>query len=220
MEWIQTIMKAINYIENNLTNEINAENVSSHIFMSGSNFQRVFSSVTGVTVSDYIRNRRLSLSGQDLFRSKSKIIDIAMKYQYDTSESFSKAFTRFHGVPPSIAKKQGEMLRFFHPFTINVSIQGGFNMFKEIIVPTFIGEWGNYEVTESGVIAKKLIGELLFYFEKLDKTPSSVNFESSSDKGDIQISIQCFKNGKKDNHQDNRENIQEKIGRASCRERV
>ncbi|MCL2518810.1 MAG: AraC family transcriptional regulator [Oscillospiraceae bacterium] len=209
MEWIQTIMKAVHYIENNLTNDISLEDVSNHIFMSSSNFQRIFNSVTGITIGDYIRNRRLSLAGQDLFLTDSKVIDIAMRYQYDTSESFSKAFTRFHGIPPSVAQKQSDMLKFFHPFTINVFIQGGFNMSKEIIVPTFRGEWGEYEVTENGVTAKRFNGEILFHFEKLDSKPSSVKFESSSEKGDISVSIQYLKDGQKNNHPDNMETREE-----------
>jgi AraC-like DNA-binding protein len=58
----------------------------------------------GLTIGEYIRNRRLSLAAQDLLQSNSKIIDIAMRYQYDTQESFSKAFTRFHDIPPSKAQ--------------------------------------------------------------------------------------------------------------------
>jgi AraC-like DNA-binding protein len=113
-------MKAVHYMENNLTNDISIEDVSNHVFMSGSNFQRIFSSVTGITISDYIRNRRLSLSGKDLFLTESKVIDIAMRYQYDTSESFSKAFARFHGIPPSVVQKQSDKLKFFYPFTIAI----------------------------------------------------------------------------------------------------
>ncbi|MCL2254986.1 MAG: AraC family transcriptional regulator [Lachnospiraceae bacterium] len=208
MEWIQTITKAVDYIENNLSNDINIEDVSSHIFMSSSNFQRIFSSVTGITIGEYIRNRRLSLSGQDLL-TDTKVIDIAMRYQYNTSESFSKAFTRFHGIPPSLAQKQSDMLKFFHPFTINIFIQGGFNMAKEIIVPTIRGEFNNFEITGNKVIAEEVKGEILVNFEKLNSKPSTVKFESSSDEGDMLISIQYLKNGKKDNHPDNMETHEE-----------
>ena len=209
MEWIKTIMEAVHYMENNLTNDISIEDVSNHVFMSVSNFQRIFSSVTGITTGDYIRNRRLSLSGQDLFLTESKVIDIAMRYQYNTSESFSKAFTRFHGIPPSVVKEQRNMLKFFHPFNINVFIQGGFNMSKEIIVPTFRGECGSYELTENGFTAKKINGEVLYHFEKTDSKPSAVKFESNAEKGNMHISIQYLKNGKKDNHPDNMETREE-----------
>lgn len=128
MEWLQIIMKAIRYMENNLTNDISIEDVSSEVFVSGSNLQHIFRLATGVTIGDYIRNRRLSLSGRDLLIKSNKIIDIAMRYQYDTSESFSKAFTRFHGIPPSVVKKHSDKLKYFYPITISIFIQGGFKM--------------------------------------------------------------------------------------------
>jgi len=119
-------------MENNLANDISIENVSSHVFMSASHFQRIFYVVTGITVGDYIRNRRLSLAGLDLLLTKSKVIDIAMRYQYDTSESFSKAFTRFHGISPSVVKKHEDKLKCFDPIVINIYIQGGFNMSRKM----------------------------------------------------------------------------------------
>jgi AraC-like DNA-binding protein len=120
-------------MENNLTNDISIADVANHVFMSGANFQRVFHLVTGITIGNYIRNRRLSLSGQDLLNTDSKVIDIAMRYQYDTSESFSKAFTRFHGIPPSVVKNHSDKLKYFSPFIIYIFIQGGFNMSRLIM---------------------------------------------------------------------------------------
>lgn len=70
--------------------------------MSGYNFHRTFSFMAGMTANEYIRNRRLSLAGQDLLATGLKVIDAAYKYGYDSPESFSKAFTRFHGVSPKI----------------------------------------------------------------------------------------------------------------------
>jgi AraC-like DNA-binding protein len=55
-------------------------------------------------------------------------MDVAMKYQYDTQESFSKAFSRFHGISPSDVRKHLSMLKYFHPLVVNITIQGGFNM--------------------------------------------------------------------------------------------
>ena len=133
MEWVEQIKEAVQYIENNLTNDICPEDVSKHVFASKSHFQRIFSVVTGFTISDYIRNRRLSAAGLDLLLSKSKVIDIAMRYQYDTSESFSKAFTRFHGFAPSAVKMCGDKLKCFDPISIDILIQGGFNMSRKIM---------------------------------------------------------------------------------------
>lgn len=133
MDWIEQIKKAVQFMEDNLTNDIGVEDVSKHVYVSKSHFQRVFHAVTGITVSDYIRNRRLSLAGLDLLMENNKVIDIAMRYQYDTSESFSKAFARFHGFPPSLVKRQSGKIRFFDPISVDVMIQGGFNMSRKIM---------------------------------------------------------------------------------------
>ena len=132
MNWIQCLSKAIRYIEEHLTDNINIDEISSQAYTSSSHFQLIFHVVMGMTIGEYIRNRRLSLAAQDLLQHQnSKIIDIAMRYQYDTQESFSKAFTRFHGVPPS--KVQRGKIKLFHPLSINITIQGGFEMSRKLI---------------------------------------------------------------------------------------
>ena len=70
-------------------------------------FHRLFSMITGITANEYIRNRKLSMAGQELIMSNKKVIDVAMKYGYDSPESFTKAFARFHGVTPSVARRSG-----------------------------------------------------------------------------------------------------------------
>jgi len=153
MKW-QSLTKAIQFIESNLTNEITLDDVANHIYVSSYHYQRVFSLTTGITIGDYIRNRRLSLAGQDLLLSKNRIIDIAMKYQYDSQESFTKAFTRFHGITPNSARKQSHRLKYFRPLTINIIIQGGFDMSinREILS---IAQYSSYE---SDSIEKLLAG--------------------------------------------------------------
>ncbi|MDD4125179.1 MAG: AraC family transcriptional regulator [Eubacteriales bacterium] len=131
MNWIQCLSKSLQYIEKHLTDEINIEKISSESYASSSHFQLIFHLVMGMTIGEYIRNRRLSLAAQDLLNPNNKIIDVAMRYQYDTQESFSKAFTRFHGVPPS--KLQRGQVKLFHPLSINISIQGGFEMSRKLI---------------------------------------------------------------------------------------
>lgn len=150
MNWIQYLSKAIQYIEENLTDEINIDSISSLLYTSSSHFQLVFHLVMGMTIGEYIRNRRLSLAAQDLLQRNSKIIDIAMRYQYDTQESFSKAFTRFHGVPPS--KVQQGKVKMFNPLYINITIQGGFEMSRKLIDEFYwsdIKEQNRYELTSA-----------------------------------------------------------------------
>ncbi|MCL2401484.1 MAG: AraC family transcriptional regulator, partial [Oscillospiraceae bacterium] len=143
MNWIQNLANAVKYIENNLTNDICIDEVSGQAYASSSHFQLIFHVVMGMTVGEYIRNRRLSLAAQDLLQPGSKIIDVAMRYQYDTQESFSKAFTRFHGVPPS--KIRHGQARLFHPLTINVTIQGGFDMSHKFIDEFHLADWSDID---------------------------------------------------------------------------
>lgn len=131
MNWIQSLSRAINYIENHLTDDINIDDVSCQVYTSSSHFQLIFHVVIGMTIGEYIRYRRLSLAALDLLQPNSKIIDVAMRYRYDTQESFSKAFMRFHGVPPS--KAQPGNVKMFHPLSINITIQGGFDMSRKLI---------------------------------------------------------------------------------------
>lgn len=125
MEWINTISDAIDYIEKNLTCDIYIGDVSARYNVSRFHFQRIFSAITGFTVSEYIRNRRLSLAADELMTSNTKVIDVAYKYGYETPESFTKAFQRFHGISPIRVKKAGVSLKFFQPLVINFERKGG-----------------------------------------------------------------------------------------------
>ncbi|HMM32087.1 MAG TPA: AraC family transcriptional regulator, partial [Clostridia bacterium] len=105
MNWIGCLSKAVRYIEEHLTDDISIDEVAMKAYASSSHFQLVFHVVMGMTIGEYIRYRRLSLAALDLLQPNSRIIDVAMRYRYDTQESFSKAFMRFHGVPPSKAQR-------------------------------------------------------------------------------------------------------------------
>ena len=131
MNWIQSLSKALGYIEMHLTDDISIDEISAQAYSSSSHFQLIFHLVMGMTVGEYIRNRRLSCAAQELLLPTSKISDTAFRYRYDTQESFSKAFTRFHGVPPSNAQRGN--IRLFHPLTINITVQGGFDMSRNLI---------------------------------------------------------------------------------------
>ncbi len=125
MEWIKSLDQAINYMEDHLFDELTNREIADHLYISSYHFQRAFSLLTGMTVGEYIRNRRLSLAGQELILSDVKIIDIALKYGYETPESFTKAFIRFHGVTPSKAKIAGSDLKSFNRLLIKIRLEGG-----------------------------------------------------------------------------------------------
>ena len=125
MDWITGMQKAIDYIEANLTEEIDYEKVATESFSSSYHFQRVFSILCGYTLGEYIRLRRLSLAGAELANDKEKVIDIALKYGYDSPDSFAKAFQKFHGITPSQARADGSMLKSFSRLSIKISLEGG-----------------------------------------------------------------------------------------------
>lgn len=133
MEWVRSLNRAIEYIESHLLEELTCEEVAAHVYISNFHFQRCFSLLTEMTVGEYIRNRRLSLAGQELTSSDKKIIDIALKYGYETPESFTKAFARFHGVTPTQAKVEGSGLKSFNRLLIKIKLEGGTVMDYKII---------------------------------------------------------------------------------------
>lgn len=128
MEWMKAIGDAIDYIETHITEDISTETVAKHVNISPFYFQKGFSMLCGYTVTEYIRNRRLALAGGELLNNDVKIIDTALKYGYDSPDSFAKAFTRFHGITPSMARKEGVMLKSFAPLKLTISLKGGYLM--------------------------------------------------------------------------------------------
>ena len=123
MDWMKAIGEAIEYIEDNITDDITPYDIASHVNISPFYFQKGFSFLCGYSLSEYIRFRRLSLAAHDLIASDERIIDIALKYGYDSPDSFTKAFTRFHGVTPLSARKRGVSLRSFAPLKIKISFK-------------------------------------------------------------------------------------------------
>ncbi|MBO5401770.1 MAG: AraC family transcriptional regulator [Clostridia bacterium] len=128
MDWIIGLQNAIDYIEDNLTDDIDYEKVAEQSFSSSYHFQRVFSILFGYTVGEYVRNRRLSQAGAELAARDIKVIDVALKYGYESPDSFSKAFQRFHGILPSQARQNGKKLKSFSRLVLKFSLEGGSTM--------------------------------------------------------------------------------------------
>lgn len=125
MDWIQDMQRLIDYIEAHLTEKLDYEDIAAQSYCSRYHFQRVFGAICGCTVGEYIRKRRLTLAAQELAQNKAKVIDTALKYGYDSPDSFSKAFLRFHGVLPSKVKS-ASALKSFSALTLQkLSKQGG-----------------------------------------------------------------------------------------------
>lgn len=128
MDWITGIQRSIDYVEDHIMEPIDYEEVAKRACSSSFHFQRVFSILCGFTLGEYIRFRRLSLAGGELTSSDIKVIDVALKYGYDTPESFSRAFTRFHGIAPSQAKNNHVILKSFSRLSVKLILNGGNTM--------------------------------------------------------------------------------------------
>lgn len=133
MNWMEIIQEAISYIEVNLKDGITIDDIAHHVCMSPFYFQKGFAMLCGFPVGEYIRKRRLSLAALDLLQSRQKIIDIALKYHYDSPDSFTKAFVRFHGVTPSTVRNNGGLMKSFAPLKVKILLEGGSTLEYKII---------------------------------------------------------------------------------------
>lgn len=133
MSWIESIQKAINYIEEHLHETITMEQIAQEVNASVFHFQRTFSILTDMSIADYIRRRRLTLAAQELINTNSKVIDIAYKYGYDSPEAFTKAFRKQHNVTPSEVRKQQGPLQSYNRLIIQVTLKGAEPMKYNIV---------------------------------------------------------------------------------------
>ncbi len=133
MDWITGIQNAINYVEDHLTEEISYEEAAKKAACSEFYFQKIFNILCGMTLGEYIRSRRLTLAGNELRATDGKVIDSALKYGYESPESFARAFSRFHGITPSEAKKDGSRLRSFSRLSVKITLSGGNIMNYKIV---------------------------------------------------------------------------------------
>lgn len=122
---VQLIQQAICYMEEHILEDISYVEVAQNVHMSSYNFHRTFSFVVGMTANEYIRKRRLTLAAQELQATDISVMDAAYKYGYESPESFSKAFSRFHGSTPKQAKRKGARLHLFNPLVIKIILEGG-----------------------------------------------------------------------------------------------
>lgn len=128
MEWMETLKRTIAYLENHLLDEDPVEDAARAAAFSPLYLQKGFKLVTGYSMGEYVRNRRLYLAGLEAVAGREKVIEMAYRYGYETPESFSKAFSRFHGVSPAQLKQCPERLVPFLPLRIKLTIQGGHGM--------------------------------------------------------------------------------------------
>lgn len=125
MEWLKKLSSAIEYIENNLDNEISCEEAAKIACCSSYYFQRMFTYVAGIPLSEYIRRRRMTQAAFELQSTDTKVLDVALKYGYTSPTSFNRAFQSVHGISPACAKSQGSVLHAYPPIKFQVRVTGG-----------------------------------------------------------------------------------------------
>lgn len=125
MNWAKEFQDAIDYIENHLIDDVDYNEIAKRAYMSSFYFQRIFAVLCSCTLGDYIRYRRLTLAGAELQKTKCRVIDVALKYGYDSPESFSRAFLKFHNITPSQARTSGVKLNYFSRLSVNLILKGG-----------------------------------------------------------------------------------------------
>jgi AraC family transcriptional regulator len=128
MEWIERITATVDYIESHLDDDIMYDEVAKIACCSMHQFGRVFSYIIGISLSEYIRRRRLTLSALDLQNGNTKVIDVAMKYGYSSPDAFTRAFLEMHGVTPKKARTLGVNLKAYPRITFHISIEGDVEM--------------------------------------------------------------------------------------------
>lgn len=133
MDWVSGIQRAIDYMEEHITEDLDYETIGEQAFCSSYYFQRIFHILCGFSLGEYIRNRRLTLAGMELSATNSRVLDIALKYGYESPESFSRAFYKFHGITPSEARRDGSKLKSFSRISVKIMMKGGSIMDYQIV---------------------------------------------------------------------------------------
>lgn len=124
MDWLKKMNKALDYIENNLNGEIHLEEAAKRACCSSFNFQRMFSFIADVSLAEYIKRRRLSQAAMELLTTKEKVIDVAVKYGYESPVSFARAFYAIHGMNPSEVRKPGGKIKAYPRISFEITIKG------------------------------------------------------------------------------------------------
>ena len=131
---LNKMMDAIDYMEMKMEEELDIEAIAKVACCSPFHFQRMFHMLTGFTVAEYVRNRKLTLAAQELAISPNiKVIDVALKYGYNSPESFAKAFRKAHGITPSAARQPGVNLKAFPCISFHLSLKGDKDMDYRIV---------------------------------------------------------------------------------------
>jgi AraC family transcriptional regulator len=128
MDWLDKFNTVIDYIEKNLDAEIEYKTLARLACCSEFHFSRMFSSLVGISLSEYIRRRRLTKAAFEIQTGNKKIIDIALKYGYESPDAFTRAFRLLHGITPIAAKENGAKLKAYPRLSFQITIRGDVEM--------------------------------------------------------------------------------------------
>ncbi len=128
MKWVERLNEAIGYMEEHLTDEIDYEQLGRIACCSSYHFQRMFTYMAGIPLSEYIRRRKMSLAAVDLQGSDMKIVDVAEKYGYHSPTAFNRAFQSVHGIAPSAVKSEGVPVKSYPPVSFKITVKGAEEM--------------------------------------------------------------------------------------------
>lgn len=133
MQYIKKMNESIDYIEDNILEDLKIDQIAKVACLSKFHFQRMFHMLTGVTIAEYIRKRRITLAAQELAVGENKIIDLAIKYRYSTAESFSRAFRKMQGISPSNVNGNGNNLKAYPRLSFQLQLKGAEKMNYRIV---------------------------------------------------------------------------------------
>ena len=193
MNWLKTLNDALEYVEEHIDEEIDVQDITKMVHSSYHHFVRTFHILSGVTLVEYIRKRRLTLAANDLVGSNVKVIDIAYKYQYSTPESFSKAFKEFHGVSPRDAKNFKGGLKSYSKLSFKIQI-GGISEMTYKMVHKDVLEFSGYVIEVETKNGQNFIDIPAFYADFKAYQAGDVNYKSTT--RDVKLIIDSLKAAK------------------------
>ncbi len=164
MSEIKQLQDAVDYIEDHITEELTCSEIAKQVYISEFHFQRLFSILCGYTVGEYIRNRRLALAAKEIQSSEKSIIDIAMKYGYETPEGFTRAFHRYYEMTPSAARSRKSNLPYFEKLSVQKTIFGGMIEMDDM---TRYGKRGYYVKENAPVYFTKDMDKTCEWFQEV-----------------------------------------------------
>lgn len=175
MDWLDHMNAAIEYIETHLADDISYDRAAQIACCSTYHFQRMFSYITGVPLSEYIRRRRLTMAAFELQSGNCKVIDAALRYGYESPEAFSRAFKKLHGVMPVSARDIGVSLKAYPKMTFSITIKGDIEMKYRITQREAFRVFGVY--TEISTDQETAFKQVPQFFKKCDEdlVPDEIN---------------------------------------------